>query len=344
MRAFLNPLFYIFLIVQMLRSLKRSAHRFLVSRLASGVIVERGVHVPRLDGLYVGDGATLREDAEILLIPDAGGHGRVTLGRRVKVGKRALLTVRSGEHLSVGDFATLHNGCVLIGDVTIGRYCVFAPNVYISSGNHEIRRKPAWLMRDQDEIAQTGPERSKPVVIEEDCWIGWGVFIKSGITVGKGAVIGANSVVTHDVAPYAIVGGAPATVIGSRLDFAPAQEIRADNPDHLPYFYSGFRVKQSDLEESRRRGVVDAESKAQLVFKRGAYATLTLEGKLSPGTTRIEMTIAVDGNPAGTLQITSTEFAEKLSLPRPAADLAGPLRVDIDVFMGGYGISAARVA
>ena len=47
-------------------------------------------------------------------------------------------------------------------------------------------------------------------------WIGWGVLIKGGVTIGNGAVIGARSVVTKDVPPYTIVGGVPAKVIGKR--------------------------------------------------------------------------------------------------------------------------------
>lgn len=49
-------------------------------------------------------------------------------------------------------------------------------------------------------------------------WIGEKVFIKDGITIGNGAIIGALSIVTHDVPPYAIVGGVPAKVIRFRFD------------------------------------------------------------------------------------------------------------------------------
>lgn len=54
------------------------------------------------------------------------------------------------------------------------------------------------------------------VIIEDDVWIGAGAKILSGITVGKGAVIGANAVVTSDIPPYAIVGGVPARIIKYR--------------------------------------------------------------------------------------------------------------------------------
>ena len=49
-------------------------------------------------------------------------------------------------------------------------------------------------------------------------WIGWGVLIKGGVTIGNGAVIGAYSVVTKDVPPYAVVAGVPAKVIKYRFE------------------------------------------------------------------------------------------------------------------------------
>jgi acetyltransferase-like isoleucine patch superfamily enzyme len=54
----------------------------------------------------------------------------------------------------------------------------------------------------------------KPVVIEDDVWIGFNCAIMKGVVVGKGAIVGAAAVVTHDVAPYTIVVGNPARVVG----------------------------------------------------------------------------------------------------------------------------------
>lgn len=61
--------------------------------------------------------------------------------------------------------------------------------------------------------------------IGNDVWIGMNVFIKAGVKIGDGAVIGACSVVTKDVAPYAIVGGNPAVVIRYRFDESTIQSL-----------------------------------------------------------------------------------------------------------------------
>ena len=52
--------------------------------------------------------------------------------------------------------------------------------------------------------------------IEDDCWIAANTIILAGVTIGRGSVIAAGSVVTKDVPPYSIVGGVPAKVIKSR--------------------------------------------------------------------------------------------------------------------------------
>jgi acetyltransferase-like isoleucine patch superfamily enzyme len=54
------------------------------------------------------------------------------------------------------------------------------------------------------------------VKIEDDCWIAANTVILAGVTIGRGSVVAAGSVVTKDVPPYSIVGGVPAKVIKSR--------------------------------------------------------------------------------------------------------------------------------
>ena len=61
-----------------------------------------------------------------------------------------------------------------------------------------------------------GFSKTRPITIGDDVWIGSRVIILGGVNVGNGAVIGAGSVVTHDVPPYSVVGGNPARIIKSR--------------------------------------------------------------------------------------------------------------------------------
>lgn len=58
-----------------------------------------------------------------------------------------------------------------------------------------------------------GPEYGKPIKIGADCWFGGNCIVLPGVTIGKGAVVGAGSVVTRDVPDFAVVAGNPARVL-----------------------------------------------------------------------------------------------------------------------------------
>ena len=73
-----------------------------------------------------------------------------------------------------------------------------------------------WI--DVDKLIRKQPLCSKPITIGNDVWVGAGSSILPGITIGDGAVIGARSVVTHDIPPNAIVVGSPAEIIRYRTE------------------------------------------------------------------------------------------------------------------------------
>ena len=85
---------------------------------------------------------------------------------------------------------------------------MMSPRVSIYAENHifDDRERP---MIDQ------GVKRSF-VKIEDDCWIASNAVILSGVTIGRGSVVAAGSIVTKDVPPYSVVGGNPAKLIKSR--------------------------------------------------------------------------------------------------------------------------------
>jgi len=92
--------------------------------------------------------------------------------------------------------------------VTIGDDTWIAPNVYICPSTHN-HKKRGRTIREQG-------LRGGDITIGRDCWIGVNAVISPGVTVGDGAIIGANAVVTKDVPAYAIAVGIPAKVIGYR--------------------------------------------------------------------------------------------------------------------------------
>lgn len=102
----------------------------------------------------------------------------------------------------------------------IGHYCSIARGVwFLLGGNHHYHRFSTYPFRAifiNDSIIETTTKGK--IIVEDDVWIGTEAFIMPGLTVGKGAVIAARSVVTRSVPPYAIVGGNPAKVIKYRFE------------------------------------------------------------------------------------------------------------------------------
>ncbi|WP_303149314.1 CatB-related O-acetyltransferase [uncultured Cloacibacillus sp.] len=92
--------------------------------------------------------------------------------------------------------------------LTIGCYCSIADQVkFLLSGGHDYERFSNYPFSNIIYKMGCDSETKGPIIVEDDVWIGYGAIILSGVTLGKGCVIGAGSVVTKNVPPYAIYAG-----------------------------------------------------------------------------------------------------------------------------------------
>ncbi len=140
------------------------------------------------------------------------------LDKTVTVGHESALTkVKMGRY-------SYANAYVRIIDAEIGAFCSIGRDVDIGGGIHPmttVSTSPVFLAGRNPvhkNLAYTPYHDSQKVVIGNDVWIGDYAYIKAGITIGDGAVVGAHAVVTHDVEPYSIVAGNPAKEIRKRFD------------------------------------------------------------------------------------------------------------------------------
>lgn len=120
-------------------------------------------------------------------------------------GQRFSPSITIGDNVSIGDFSHI----TAIDKITIGNGVLTGQFVTITDNSHG-----ASNLLDAD-IAPTYRElfSKGPVNIEENVWIGEKASIMPGVTIGKGAVVAANAVVTKDVPPYTLVAGVPAKII-----------------------------------------------------------------------------------------------------------------------------------
>lgn len=119
--------------------------------------------------------------------------------------------IRFNLALQIGDYSGIGEHSEVYSDVRIGKYVMMGTGVKIYSKNHAFSRTDIPMCKQ-------GFQTVKPVIIEDDVWIGGGVIILPGVHVHTGAILGAGAVVTKDVPPYAIVGGNPAKVIRFRKE------------------------------------------------------------------------------------------------------------------------------
>ena len=140
-------------------------------------------------------------------------------GTRVNIDRRARFG--SGKSVEIGDGSGIGRDAWIVGGLTVGDDVLMGPQVIILARNHAFSDKTR-LIKDQGYM----PENR--IVIGDDVWIGARVILLPGVKIGRGAVVGAGSVVTKDVPPGAVVGGNPARVVGQRSASTSAPEGRND--------------------------------------------------------------------------------------------------------------------
>jgi acetyltransferase-like isoleucine patch superfamily enzyme len=96
--------------------------------------------------------------------------------------------------------------CNAAVSVEVQEYVLVAPRVFVTDSDHVVEE-------GGERTAFSRKLRSAPVVIEHDCWLGVNAVILKGVRIGHHSIIGANAVVTKDVAPFSTVVGVPARAI-----------------------------------------------------------------------------------------------------------------------------------
>lgn len=135
-----------------------------------------------------------------------------------------------GTNITIGEGSYLNFNCNFVDDgkIVIGKKVMFGPAVTIATVGHPINPKMREYMY------------TDPVTIGDNCWIGAGVTICPGVHIGENSVIGAGSVVIHDIPADSVAAGNPCRVIG---EIGERDQI---------YYYKDRVIDEDDLEEERK--------------------------------------------------------------------------------------------
>lgn len=133
--------------------------------------------------------------------------------------------------VTLGKYSYIGNDCFMV-QVHVGSFCSIADRCCIGGAGHPIERvSSSPVFHEGANILhknfQKFSYKHTPITnIENDVWIGIGTIVRSGVTIHNGAVIGAGSVVTHDIPPYEIWAGNPAKKIRDRFDKDIAEKLQ----------------------------------------------------------------------------------------------------------------------
>lgn len=136
----------------------------------------------------IGSGCLIERDVTVWLSPEEGSQPKLIIRDNVFIGRNTYIGVF--QPITIGEF------------VEIGAYC------YVISANH------CYKSRDRPIVKQGFV--GAPIVIEDDVWLGTHVVVLPGVTIGKGAIVAAGSVVNKDIPAYEVWGGIPAKFIKHR--------------------------------------------------------------------------------------------------------------------------------
>lgn len=132
-----------------------------------------------------------------------------------KLGKGVLIDYktffRCMSHIEIGDNVGINRGCEFFTSVTLPKKIILHNNVTLSPNVKFFNAGHDYNYLDL-------PVTSSEIVVEEFVWIGCNSVVLQGITIGKGSIVCANSVVTKDIPPYSMVAGVPAKIIKSDLN------------------------------------------------------------------------------------------------------------------------------
>lgn len=162
-------------------------------KVKSFIYIYQNVIIQNPKGITINKNVTLYSNC---IIKSIIGNEKID-NKKIKSEGKVILD----EGCSIGEFTIINS----LKKIYIGKNTLIAPNCYIGDMEHAFHDRTTPI-KFQGNI-------TSEVIIEDDVWLGCGVKVMSGVTIGEGSVIAAGAVVTKDVPPYTLWGGVPAKKI-----------------------------------------------------------------------------------------------------------------------------------
>ena len=183
----------------------------LLGKVGRNVMFGQNVVLRHPHKIFIGDNVVIDDNCVL----DAKGDSNkgLFIGNGVLIGRNTILSCKNGD-IHLDDHVNIGFNCEVFSasNVSLGKNNLIAAYCYIIGGTHRMDRLDAAPLEQQ--------RVSKGIVMEDNLWLGAGVKVMDGVTIGHDSVIGTSAVVTNDIPAYSVAVGIPARVVRNRLDDA----------------------------------------------------------------------------------------------------------------------------
>lgn len=179
-------------------------NHFLINKMKKkGLKVGKGLVLRGRPIIDIRDGAKIEIGNEVTLNSQNYGY-HISIYAPIKL----FANINQGAIVKIGDHTRIHGSCIHAREkIEIGNNCLIAGNcqIFDCSAHH--------LSFDDPTNRLNTPGETKPILVEDNVWIGANCIILPGVKIGHGSIIGAGSVVTKSIPPMVIAAGNPARVV-----------------------------------------------------------------------------------------------------------------------------------
>jgi acetyltransferase-like isoleucine patch superfamily enzyme len=190
-------------------ALRKAFFPFLFRKVGKGVVFGRNITLRHPHKIVIGDNCVL--DDNVVLDAKGEKNEGLRLGDNVYIGRNTILSCKEGS-ITIGDYTNIAANCSLLAEteITLGQYCFLAGHCFlVAGGNHSFNDVSRPIMF-QPSVSKGG------IRLGDDVWLGAGVIVLDGASIGRGAVVGAGSVVTGSLPEYAVAVASRRLVITDR--------------------------------------------------------------------------------------------------------------------------------
>jgi acetyltransferase-like isoleucine patch superfamily enzyme len=192
-------------------ALRKVFYPCLFQKVGNSVVFGRNITLRHPHKIVLGSNCVI--DDNVVLDGKGEKNTGLRLDENVYIGRNTILSCKEGS-ISIGEYTNISANCSLLSEteITLGRYCFLAGHCYlVAGGNHSFEDVSRPIMF-QPSLSKGG------IRLGDDVWLGAGVIVLDGASIGRGTVVGAGAVVTGPLPEYAVAVSSRRLVITDRKE------------------------------------------------------------------------------------------------------------------------------